>query len=139
MNRNSAKPSHSGRLVRAGVVAGTLILVAITPARAQEPVLGGAARLAAWERRMEMAEASPFKELEWQWLGPKYVGGRIESMDAPLGRPGTIYVGVGAGSRWVISPFPPRSPTPSGWGRGRPTFQGHRTPEPGFSNPRTEA
>ena len=67
---------------------------------AQQPVSGGAARLAAWERHREMVESSPFKELEWQRLGPKFVGGRIESIDAPRGQPGVIYVGVGAGGIW---------------------------------------
>ncbi len=77
-----------------------MALLACVPAQAQQPVTGGAARLAAWERHQAMAESSPFKGLEWQRLGPKFVGGRIESIDAPRGRPGTIYVGVGAGGIW---------------------------------------
>jgi photosystem II stability/assembly factor-like uncharacterized protein len=47
-----------------------------------------------------MEETSPFSVLQWQRLGPKFVGGRIESIDAPRGRPGTIYVGVGSGGVW---------------------------------------
>lgn len=67
---------------------------------AQEPRVDGTARLEAWKQRQEMAENSPFKELVWQTLGPKFAGGRIESIDAPRGAPGTIYAGVGAGGVW---------------------------------------
>ena len=63
-------------------------------------VTGGKARLTAWKKNREMAASSPFKHLEWQTLGPKFAGGRIESIDAPRGKPGTIYVGVGAGGVW---------------------------------------
>ena len=49
-----------------------------------------------------MAESSPFKDLEWQRLAPKLVGGRIEFIDAARGRPETISVGVGAGGRYQI-------------------------------------
>ena len=80
-------------------IAMTLVLCA-SSAQAQQTASGGTARLTAWARHQEMAESSPFKDLEWQRLGPKFVGGRIESIDAPRGRPGTIYVGVGAGGVW---------------------------------------
>ncbi|HIF24471.1 MAG TPA: hypothetical protein EYQ27_21850 [Gemmatimonadetes bacterium] len=50
-----------------------------------------------------MAENSPFRVLEWQRLGPKFVGGRIEAIDAPRGRPEIIYVGVGAAGGWKTS------------------------------------
>jgi photosystem II stability/assembly factor-like uncharacterized protein len=72
-------------------------------AQAQRTAPRGTARLAAWERHQEMAENSPFRVLEWQRLGPKFVGGRIEAIDAPRGRPEIIYVGVGAGGVWKTS------------------------------------
>jgi len=67
---------------------------------AQEPQIGGVARLKAWQQHEKMAANSPFKELPWQTLGPKFAGGRIESIDAPRGDPATIYAGVGAGGIW---------------------------------------
>jgi len=67
---------------------------------AQEPRVGGAARLEAWERHRAMASGSPFKDLQWQTMGPKFAGGRIESIDAPRNDLKTIYAGVGAGGIW---------------------------------------
>ena len=69
-------------------------------ARAQEPIAGGAARLAAWEQHLAMEAASPFAELEWRALGPKNCGGRIEAVDSPVGQPSIIYAGVGSGGVW---------------------------------------
>jgi photosystem II stability/assembly factor-like uncharacterized protein len=69
-------------------------------AYAQEPRVGGEARLEAWKRHREMADNSPFKDLQWQTLGPKFAGGRIESIDAPANDLKTIYAGVGAGGIW---------------------------------------
>ena len=68
--------------------------------RAQEPIVGGAARLAAWEEHLALEAASPFSELEWRALGPKNCGGRIEGIDSPVGRPSIIYAGVGSGGVW---------------------------------------
>ena len=77
-----------------------MLALCASSAQAQQTPPRGTARLVAWERHQEMAERSPFKGLQWQRLGPKFVGGRIESIGAPRGRPGTIYVGVGAGGVW---------------------------------------
>ena len=67
---------------------------------AQEPRIGGEARLEAWKRHLEMASSSPFKDLQWLTMGPKFAGGRIESIDAPHDDQRTIYAGVGAGGIW---------------------------------------
>jgi hypothetical protein len=107
MTTARAKSSIPGRRTcwGAGVVATTLALCA--SAQAQDPVVGGAARLAAWERHQEMAESSPFRSLEWQRLGPKFVGGRIDPIfehestfaigDLTLSEsePETVWVGTG--------------------------------------------
>ena len=69
-------------------------------ARAQDPIVGGAARLASWEQHLALEEASPFSGLEWRALGPKNCGGRIEGIDSPAGRPSIIYAGVGSGGVW---------------------------------------
>ncbi len=78
----------------------TVLSSLIATGLAQEPRIGGAARLDAWEVHCEMAGNSSFRELQWQTLGPKFAGGRIESIDVPRGDPGTIYAGVGAGGIW---------------------------------------
>jgi len=46
-----------------------------------------------------MRDASVFRGLHWQSLGPRFQGGRVESIDAVPGT-STIYVGFGAGNVW---------------------------------------
>lgn len=70
------------------------------PAAAQPARIGGLPRLEAWELHCRMADQSPWRDLEWQRLGPKFAGGRIESIDAPRGDSATLYAGVGAGGIW---------------------------------------
>lgn len=59
-----------------------------------------AARLEAWAAHMRLNEASPFRGLHWEGLGPSMQGARIEAIAA--GGPGssTFYVGPGAGNVW---------------------------------------
>jgi photosystem II stability/assembly factor-like uncharacterized protein len=59
-----------------------------------------AARAASWDLHVRMAAESPFRHLSWRSIGPKFSGGRIESIDAVPGDPGTIYLGVGSGNVW---------------------------------------
>jgi photosystem II stability/assembly factor-like uncharacterized protein len=80
-----------------------IIIIIIMPGgvtRGQSPRFGGQMRLEAWREHQTMAESSPFRELEWQAMGPKFAGGRIESVVAPRGDLGTLYAGVGAGGVW---------------------------------------
>ena len=67
---------------------------------AQPPASGGLARLNAWPQHLAMEKASRFNDQAWKTLGPKFVGGRIESIDVPRGDRNTIYAGVGAGGVW---------------------------------------
>ena len=61
---------------------------------------GGKGRLQAWKQHQELAAQSPFKDLTWQRMGPKFTGGRIESIACPANDLSTIYVGIGAGGVW---------------------------------------
>ena len=76
------------------------LLIVSSQAVAQSHKTGGEARLEAWKQHQSMAATSPFKDGTWQTLGPKFAGGRIESIDAPRGDRSTIYAGVGAGGVW---------------------------------------
>ncbi len=84
-------------------VAWALLSVASECSSAQEPKIGGTARLESWKVNRAMAVASPYRNLQWQSLGPKFAGGRIESIKTPKGDLGTIYAGVGAGGVWKSS------------------------------------
>ncbi|MEZ6094558.1 MAG: hypothetical protein R3C03_10030 [Pirellulaceae bacterium] len=79
---------------------GITTLVFLSQANGQSPRIGGEARLESWHVHQVMADKSPFKHLIWQAMGPKFAGGRIESVAAPPGDLGTIYAGVGAGGVW---------------------------------------
>ncbi|RLE05421.1 MAG: hypothetical protein DRI99_02120 [Candidatus Aminicenantes bacterium] len=59
-----------------------------------------AERLHSWAHHLQMLKESPFRLLHWRAVGPKFQGGRIESIACPPGNPKTIYVGVGAGNIW---------------------------------------
>ncbi len=87
-------------LNRFSLLAITFSLTLVGTSIAQEPRIGGVARLEAWQQHQQMLENSPFKRLTWQTLGPKFAGGRIESIDTPRGDLQTIYAGVGAGGIW---------------------------------------
>ena len=53
-----------------------------------------------WKRHLEMTETSVFKGLRWKAVGPKFAGGRVETIDCPGGISTTMYVGFGAGNLW---------------------------------------
>jgi photosystem II stability/assembly factor-like uncharacterized protein len=57
-----------------------------------------ASPLAAWRSRQEFDRASPFAGLRWRPLGPRFCGGRIESIAVPAQRPYTIYAAPGSGN-----------------------------------------
>lgn len=59
-----------------------------------------AERMESWEHHVKLKNESIFKDLQWKALGPKFQGGRIESISCPAGHSSTIYVGVGAGNLW---------------------------------------
>jgi len=53
-----------------------------------------------WSHHLELKNSSIFKQLKWELVGPHFTGGRISSIASPMGRPFTIYVGVGSGGLW---------------------------------------
>jgi photosystem II stability/assembly factor-like uncharacterized protein len=56
-------------------------------------------RQESWRKHLALSADSPFRNLHWKSLGPRFQGGRVESIDAVPGT-GTIYVGFGAGNLW---------------------------------------
>jgi hypothetical protein len=61
-----------------------------------------ALRLKGFEQHQQMKLASPFKDLKWQFLGPKNVSGRCTDIAvvAPKGKNYTIYVATASGGLW---------------------------------------
>jgi photosystem II stability/assembly factor-like uncharacterized protein len=61
-----------------------------------------ALRLQWFEKQLEMKKNSPYKDLKWQFLGPKNVSGRCTDIAVvrPKGKNYTIYVGTASGGLW---------------------------------------
>ncbi|MEW5982780.1 MAG: hypothetical protein AB1806_10475 [Acidobacteriota bacterium] len=61
-----------------------------------------ALRLKGFEAHEAMKASSPFKDLKWQFLGPKNISGRSTDIAvlAPRGRQYTIYVATASGGLW---------------------------------------
>ena len=58
------------------------------------------ARARAWRTHLDLRDASPFRPLHWEPLGPSLQGGRIEAIAAAGPGSSTFYVGPGGGNVW---------------------------------------
>ncbi len=74
-------------------ILGLLFAVMATSVVAQD------ARLQSWARHVQLRDESPFRGLNWQSLGPRFQGGRVQRLAAVPGT-GIIYAGFGSGSLW---------------------------------------
>ena len=61
-----------------------------------------ALRLKGFDQHAAMKQASPFKDLKWQFVGPNNVSGRAIDIAvvAPKGRHSTMYVATATGGLW---------------------------------------
>jgi len=58
------------------------------------------AQQAAWERHLELKQASLFKGLEWRDVGPVVQGGRLVDVEVVPGEPYTFFVAYASGGIW---------------------------------------
>ena len=72
------------------------------PARAAAGASDPALRLTGFQQHQAMAQASAFKDVKWQFLGPKNVSGRCTDIAvvAPRGKSYTLYVATASGGLW---------------------------------------
>ena len=80
-------------------------LLSLPPVAAQgpaKPVADGDFRVKAFDEYSAMRKASPLKDLQWQFLGPTNISGRVVDIDvAPRkGKTRVIYVATASGSLW---------------------------------------
>ena len=81
-----------------------VFFLSLIPISAQKksPVTDGETRLKLFEQHIAMKAESQFKDLKWQFLGPKNISGRCTDVEvvAPKGKHYTIYVGSASGGVW---------------------------------------
>ncbi len=88
------------------VLLGVLLLLIHTSLRiygqVKNPLLNGKERAAQFVKQLEMKEASPFKDLKWQFVGPTNISGRCTDVEAisPRGGNYTIWIGSATGGVW---------------------------------------
>jgi len=94
---------NRGSFAIALAVAALGVVHALSPA-GQSPASGPAttaeARMRAWQAHVELRDASPFRALRWEGLGPSLQGGRVEAVAVAGPGSSTIYVGPGGGNLW---------------------------------------
>jgi photosystem II stability/assembly factor-like uncharacterized protein len=72
----------------------------LAPILARAQATDAKARMASWDRHLELKAASPFKDLAWRAVGPAFCGGRIQSVAVHPSRPWVLYVAAGSGGVW---------------------------------------
>ncbi len=59
-----------------------------------------AERLNSYEKHLQMKADSPFKSLEWREIGPYFLGGRIDDIEAYENNPYKFYIAAASGGLW---------------------------------------
>lgn len=86
---------HSIRILAAG-----LALAIVPLALTAQQSTTAAERRQSWSDHVRMRDASEFRGMRWQALGPSLQGARIEAIALSAADPSTMYVGPGAGNVW---------------------------------------
>jgi len=63
---------------------------------ADDSITDPSERLAAWDNHLRLNSESPFRYLPLKSVGPRFQGGRVESIVGIPGNPYIIYAGIGA-------------------------------------------
>lgn len=91
------------RFVTWSMAAGLLSLApAAYSQQAKSPILTGEERLAQFDKYKALKSSSPFKDLNWQFLGPTNISGRCTDVAVvePHGKSYTMYVATASGGVW---------------------------------------
>jgi len=68
----------------------------------KSPLLTGSEKVTLFQKQIEMKATSPYKDLQWQYIGPTNISGRCTDVEAvsPRGGSYTIWVGSASGGVW---------------------------------------
>ena len=101
------KRSDVGRMCSVGTVVATqaavlLLTGAVALGQQPRPMMRAADRMAGYDTHVQMSSTSPFKDVEWQFLGPNNVSGRVTdvAVKTPRGQHYTIYAATASGGVW---------------------------------------
>jgi photosystem II stability/assembly factor-like uncharacterized protein len=82
------------------------LISSIIPSRllsqVKQPVLSGVERVRMYSAQAAMREASPYKDMHWQYVGPTNISGRCTDVEgvSPRGKQYVIWVGSATGGVW---------------------------------------
>ncbi len=85
-------------LVSSAIVSG--LLADDVDGAEKSPATDAAARMKSWQQHVKLKDESIFKDIKWVAVGPRFQGGKIESIWCPKTQKSTIYAGVGSGNLW---------------------------------------
>ena len=98
--------SEIGKFFKGMILTLILVFALFLPASAKKlkPLCctDPALRLKGFEKHMKMLEASPFKDLKWQFIGPTNISGRCTDVAVvrPRGKSYTLYAATASGGLW---------------------------------------
>ncbi|HEX5214112.1 MAG TPA: hypothetical protein VFV98_01545 [Vicinamibacterales bacterium] len=94
---------RTARLLSLVALPAAALLLGLSTTRAQAPQAGDhAAHLKAWDAHKAMAQSSPYKAMNWSFVGPTNISGRIADVAvADRGSSRRLYAGSCCGGLWV--------------------------------------
>jgi photosystem II stability/assembly factor-like uncharacterized protein len=88
-----------------GLIMVMILMATATPlshSQKKDAILDGRTRLENFETHLQMMQASEFKDLQWQFLGPTNISGRCTDVEVvhPKGKNYTVYAASASGGVW---------------------------------------
>jgi photosystem II stability/assembly factor-like uncharacterized protein len=84
------------------MIAGFMVVIfGLSFIYANSTAISAEERLKSYEKHLQMKNASIFKMLEWREIGPYFVGGRIDDIEAYENNSGKFYIAAASGGLWV--------------------------------------
>src|SRR5262245_11085417 len=90
-------------LLMFAVLSAVALLLTLSPIRAQAPAGSDhTAHLKAWDAHKALAQSSPYKAMNWSYIGPTNIAGRITDVAAAdHGTSRRLYAGSCCGGVWA--------------------------------------
>jgi len=96
------KHSKNKKVRLMGLMVSILLISSTIYGQVKGPILSGKEKVALFSKQTQMKASSPFKDLNWQFIGPANISGRCTDVEAviPRGKNYTIWIGSATGGVW---------------------------------------